>query len=114
MRLHSLTLSKLNLGMRSAEQLAAMLEDMPVFLKELDLSYNKFTCKGTSLICKHLKGNNNIEHLNLAFNLVDPADPLTALGNFLRANQHLMHLNLSGVLQTSEQVIRVIKKMKKS
>lgn len=72
--------------MSSAEQLAAMLADMPVFLKELDLSYNKFTSKGTSLICKNLKGNNNIEYLNLAFNLVEASDPLSAFGSFLRTN----------------------------
>ena len=66
------------------------------------------------LICEALRNNHHIQSLNIAFNPVSAKDKLKELGSFIRQNASLQHLDLSGVLQTSVQVRRVVKKLKKS
>jgi hypothetical protein len=45
-----------------------------------------------------LKGNYYLTRLNIAFNPVSKTDPLKELGTFLKQNESLQHVDLSGVL----------------
>ena len=45
-----------------------------------------------------IRSNFNIRYLNIAFNPFDKADPLLELGNFIRQNPNLQHIDLSGTL----------------
>lgn len=67
-----------------------------------------------SALVKKLYGNNHLVVLNLAFNPILKDDPIRRFGNFIRQNPKLMVLNLAGVLQSQQQVLRVVKKAKKS
>ena len=67
-----------------------------------------------SQICEKLRGNSHLTDLSLAFNPVDRNDELRELGSFLRNNESLKHVDLSGMLQTAKQVRRVVKKAKKA
>ena len=66
------------------------------------------------MICESLRGNGHIRSLNIAYNPVSKTDDVKELGLFLRQDTSLQHLDLSGVLQTSFQVRRIIKKAKKT
>ena len=61
-----------------------------------------------------LRSNYQVKSLSIAFNAFDKEDPLLEFGNFIRQNPNLQHLDVSGALQTAEQVRRVVKKVKKS
>lgn len=61
MNLQTLALAKLQLDYQCAELISAILQSYPPELKELDLSWNKFTPKGGSLILRSLSGNNKLE-----------------------------------------------------
>lgn len=61
-----------------------------------------------------LRSNLHLKSLNLAFNPVKEDDDVKDLGNFVRQNFNLQHLDLSGVLRTETQVQKIVKKAKKA
>lgn len=67
-----------------------------------------------SRLFEAVRQNNHLVSLNLAFNPVSKKNELTELGSFLKRSTNLQHLDLSGVLQTSAQVKRIVKKAKRS
>lgn len=114
MRLQSLCLAKVNLEPTSIKMLVKVLEMKATCLRELDISWNKIPTRQMSQILATLKGNYYLTRLNIAFNPVSRTDPLKELGTFLKQNESLQHVDLSGVLQTSAQVRRVVKKAKRA
>jgi len=61
-----------------------------------------------------LRGHLNIQHLNLAFNPLSATQEVKALCQFIQINISLQHMDLSGVLQASLQVQKVVKRIAKS
>lgn len=83
-------------------------------LREIDLSWNRFTPAQMTTLFASLRYNYYVENLNLAFNPFPAEDKLKDFGSWLRKNETLQHLDISGCLQTAAQVRRVVKKIKKS
>ena len=83
-------------------------------LKELDISWSNMTTLQMNAVFRALKGNTYLRSVNVAFNPISKNDNCKALGDFVRQNISLQHLDLSGVLQTQRQVKRIVKKAKKA
>lgn len=96
--LSQLCLSKVNLDLNCANMISNYLIMKPAHLRELDLSWNKFTQKGVSLICQSVQATTQLESFNISYNVIDPNDPLKEFAGWLRTNYNLKHVNLSGVL----------------
>jgi len=93
-----LCLAKVNLEPTGINMLIRVLEMKATCLRELDISWNKIPTRQMSQILAALKGNYYLTRLNIAFNPVSKTDPLKELGTFLKQNESLQHVDLSGVL----------------
>lgn len=90
------------------------IEKHPTYLENIDISWNNFSNREYEKVFDAIRHNYHIKYLNLAYNPCSKTDKLISLGNFVRQNPHLQHIDLSGVLQNPAQVRRIIKKIKKS
>ena len=78
------------------------------------MSWNRFTAQQVKDLLESLGQNVVLESLNLAMTAIKASQKVTALMQFIRQNKRLLHLNVSGVLQTEEQVRLLIKSISKS
>ena len=53
-----------------------------------------------------------MQYLNICMLPIDKDDDLKGLKKFIKFNKRLLHLNFTGLLRTSKQVIGVIKAIK--
>ena len=83
--------------------LEKLLAEKKPSLHAVDISWNKISTKNMTKLMQAIRSNYHIKSLNIAFNPFDKEDPLPELGNYIRQNANLQHLDLSGVLQTVEQ-----------
>ena len=83
-------------------------------LTTLDISWNKFTQQQIESVFTALSKNHDLQYLNLAMTGVNEKTDLTDLRKFIRKSQYLLHLDLSGMLKTAEQVRRVVKSFAKN
>ena len=65
-------------------------------------------------LLESLTHNMVLENLNLAMTAIKASQKLSNLIQFIRQNKRLLHLNVSGMLQTEEQVRQLIKSVSKS
>ena len=86
----------------------------PSALTSLDLSWNRFSAQQVKDLLESLTHNMVLENLNLAMTAIKATQKLTSLIQFIRQNKRLLHLNVSGMLQTEEQVRHLIKSVSKS
>jgi len=110
-----LTISKVGgLESRSIDVLVQLFAEKKPSLSSIDISWNKISTANMKKLMQALRSNYQVKSLSIAFNAFDKEDPLLEFGNFIRQNPNLQHLDVSGALQTAEQVRRVVKKVKKS
>lgn len=67
-------------------------------LKDLDISWSNMTTVQMNAVFRALKGNTYLRSVNAAFNPISKNDDCLELGDFIRQNVSLQHLDLSGVL----------------
>ena len=97
--MQKLTISKVGgLETRSVEILEQLFAEKKPNLHTIDISWNKISTKNMTKLMQAVRSNYHIKSLNIAFNPFDKEDPLLELGNFIRQNNNLQHLDLSGVL----------------
>ena len=97
--MQKLTISKVGgLETRSVEILEQLFAEKKPNLHTIDISWNKISTKNMMKLMQAIRSNYHIKSLNIAFNPFDKEDPLLELGNFIRQNNTLQHLDLSGVL----------------
>lgn len=113
-KLESLALQGILLGRQSHKLLCEIIEVKMPCLEHIDLSWCKMGTLQLEKLLESARGNHYIQTLNLAHNPVSAKHDLESLCAFIKNNPQLQHLDLSGVLQTPEQVRRVVKKAKKS
>ena len=92
-----------------------MISDTASKLRKLDISWNGLYGKQVEQLFDALSKNNSIEDLNLAMTAVQsniksrqsqepdtlPTDTVK-LRNFIKQNQNLLHIDLSGMFKTEE------------
>lgn len=94
--LRHLNIAKNNLGYISAIALSNMLKENNV-LKRLDLHWNNFRSVGAHEFCQGLAVNASLLELDLSWNSLgrdSSLDVAKALGNALKSNKELMHLDI--------------------
>jgi len=84
MRLSTLSLSKLKLDNMAAKILGEFISNNPYCLKNLDISWNHFSCQATSDLLKTFYGNEELKFLNVSHNRVTMTDQLKEFGLFVR------------------------------
>lgn len=114
LRLENLTLSGVPLSRDSTKMLIKIMEDKMPCLFYLDLSWCRLKTDQLQSLLDSIMTNNYLQDLNIAYNPVSVSATLDSLCTFIRTNSQLQHLNLSGVLQTTQQVKRIVKRAKKS
>ena len=104
---------KQNFGEVGVEALCKLIRASPSFLKVLDISWNILLQPQVELVFQALSKNGDLEYLNLAMTSVNEKMDLIKLRRFIRKNMNLLHLDLSGMFKTSEQVRGIIKAIAK-
>ena len=112
-QIKTLALPNLQLDDEGFSALCSLINS-PSALTNLDLSWNRFTAQQVKDLLESLGQNVVLESLNLAMTAIKASQKVTALMQFIRQNKRLLHLNVSGVLQTEEQVRLLIKSISKS
>jgi Ran GTPase-activating protein (RanGAP) involved in mRNA processing and transport len=69
---------------------------------------------GMGKIFKSLEENRKLQEVNLSWNEIRADTDIKPLGPFIRYNANLIHLDLSKVLTSEEQVKYIIKQIKKA
>ena len=83
-------------------------------MRNLDISWSNTLASQTGLLFESLAKNRQLQHLNIAMLALDRDQDITGFKKFIRRNQRLLHLNLTGLLRTREQVAKVVKAIKAS
>ena len=112
-QLKTLVIPQLNLGEDGLSTLCGMLRSRTA-LCTLDISWNRFAAGQVKELLRALAQNTQLESVNLAMTAVSPKQNLSGLQCFLRNNKRLLHVDLSGMVHTVEQVRQTIKSVKKS
>ena len=84
LKLQTLTLSRIDLDVRSADMLTKVLGRKAPCLKELDISWSNMTTVQMNGVFRALKGNTYLRSVNVAFNPISKDDNCLELGNFIR------------------------------
>ena len=91
-----------------------MISEQPSFLKKLDISWNELFGRQIETLFAALAENKDLEYLNIAMTSLSKHTDTKDLRKFIRRNSNLLHLDLSGMFKTAEQVRGIVKAVKKS
>lgn len=87
-------------------------------LRDLDLSWNKFTPPSLIKFLVYLRTINQVEHLNISWNSLHvqkrDGELKQALGALVQYSSNLMHLDVSNMMLRGNAVMTIVKQMQKS